>query len=1121
MPNTLLRSLAAALLSIAVLGGSPAFAAKTPKKEAAPASSAKPPVDPALFAATKWREVGPYRGGRSAAVTGLPGDRNTYYFGSVGGGVWKTTDAGLTWRCVSDGFFGGSIGAVAVSEWDPNVVYVGGGEKTVRGNVSHGEGMWKSTDAGKTWKHVGLADSRHIPRVRVHPKNPDLVYAAVLGHLFGPNEMRGVYRSTNGGASWERILYVNDRVGAVDLILDPTNPRVLYATTWNVRRTPYSLESGGPGSGIWKSEDGGDTWVELTRNPGLPKGTWGISGITVSPSNPENLYAIIEAAEGGVFRSKDGGRTWTKTNEERSLRQRAWYYTRIYADPKDEEAVYVLNVQFQRSKDGGKTFTPIRTPHGDNHDLWIDPADPLRMIESNDGGANVSADGGRTWTQQDNQPTAQIYRLSTDTHFPYRLLGAQQDNTALRILSRGAGGGIGAEDWDVTAGGESGYIVADPENPDVVFGGSYGGLLTRVNHDTGEVRDVNPWPNNPMGWGAAELEYRFQWNFPILFSPHDPNTLYAAANVLFKSTDEGQSWQAISPDLTRNDKSKLGPSGGPITKDNTSVEYYGTIFYVAESPLEKGTIWAGSDDGLIHVTRDSGATWKNVTPKGMPEWIMINAIDPHPFEKGGAYVAATMYKSDDFRPYLYRTADYGATWTRIDAGIDPMHFTRVVRADPARRGLLYAGTERGVYVSFDDGARWQPLQLNLPIVPVTDLAVKGNDLIAATQGRGFWILDDLAPLRAAAANPRDAAARKAWLYEVSPAMRLTNAFTPPGSPPPGLGQNPPTGVVLHYWLKEAPKPKEAETVKLEILTADGQVVRTFTGKPAEGRKPAAPRPAGEGMKEDEEKTDQPAQEKNAEMAKDKGGEAEKEAEVEKEKDEDEDKDKEKDKIPTEAGLNRFVWDMTWPRGKDFPKMILWSGQPPAPVAIPGSYQARLTVGGETFTQPFEIRKDPRSSATQEDVEAQFRFLMDVRDKLTETHDAIRRIREVRKQLDDTRKRLRDKEEMKPVLDAAKDLDKKMTAVEEALYQTKNKSSQDPLNFPIRLNDKLAGVADSASLGDYRPTAQAVRVKEQLTTAIDAELAKLRQIWEGDLVKLNELAREKGVAAVIVPEPRLK
>lgn len=1096
-----------------------AWAAKPPEKKADDKKLDKPAVDPALFSTVKWREVGPYRGGRSAAVTGLPGDRNTYYFGATGGGVWKTTDAGRTWKNVSDGFYGGSIGAVAVSEWDPNVVYVGGGEVTVRGNVSHGEGMWKSTDAGKTWKHIGLDDSRHIPRVRIHPKNPDLVYAAVLGHLFGPNDMRGVYRSKNGGASWERVLFVGNKAGAVDLAMDPVNPRILYASTWNVLRTPYSLESGGPGSGLWKSLDGGDTWTELTRNPGLPKGTVGISGITVSPTNPENVYAIVEAEDGGVFRSRDAGKTWTKVNEDRNLRQRAWYYTRIYADPKDEEAVYVLNVQFHRSKDGGKSFTTIRVPHGDNHDLWIDPADSLRMIESNDGGANVSTDGGNTWSPQTNQPTAQFYRVSTDTHFPYRILGAQQDNSAVRILSRGSGPGIGEEDWEETAGGESGYIVADPTDPDVVYGGSYGGLLTRVNHETGELRDVNPWPNDPMGAGAAELTYRFQWNFPIFFSPHisqnNPKTLYSAANVLFKSTDGGQSWQAISPDLTRNDKSKLGPSGGPITKDNTSVEYYSTIFYAAESPLEPGVLWAGSDDGLIHVSRDGGKSWKNVTPKGMPEWIMINAIDASPHDKGGAYVAATRYKSDDFRPYLYKTADYGATWTRIDSGIDPMHFTRVVRADPGRRGLLYAGTESGMYVSFDDGARWQPFQLNLPIVPITDLTIKDGDLVAATQGRGFWVLDGLGPVRTATAN-RDAGDRKAWLLPPAPAYRLSGAGGGPPRAPQGLGENPPAGVVIQYYLKQAPPADQAKQVKLEILTQDGKVIRTFQGKPAEGPKKAAEAKAmGEGMKEEE--TAKPAAAESPQSAKDKGGEAEKE--------QDDEEDKEDPKVPTEAGLNRFVWDMTWPAASKFPGMILWSGEPSGFLAVPGHYQARLTLPGgtaeEAVTQPFEIRKDPRTSSTQADLDAQLKFLLEARDKLTETHDAIRRIREVRAQLDDTRKRLRRDEAMKPVLDAAKDLDKKMTEVEEVLYQTKNRSSQDPLNFPIRLNDKLNAVANSASIGDYPPTAQAVQVKNELTAAIDAQLAKLKGIWDADLARFNELAREKSVPAVIVPPARLK
>jgi photosystem II stability/assembly factor-like uncharacterized protein len=1074
--------------------------------------------DPGLWTALEWREVGPYRGGRSAAVTGLPADRNTYYFGSAGGGVWKTTNGGRNWKPVSDGFFGGSIGAVAVSELDPNVVYAGTGEKTVRGNVSHGDGMWKSTDAGKTWTHAGLPESRHIPRVRIHPRDPDLVYAAVLGHLFGPNPERGVYRTRNGGKTWERILFVNENAGAVDLILDPTNPRILYASTWRVRRTPYSLESGGPGSALWKSTDGGDTWIELTKNPGMPKGGGGVGiiGVTVSPTNPENVYAIVEAEEGGVFRSRDGGRTWTKTNEERALRQRAWYYTRIYADPRDEEAVYVVNVQFHRSKDGGKTFTAIRTPHGDNHDLWIDPADPLRMIESNDGGANVSMDGGQTWTGQDNQPTAQMYRVSTDNDFPYRLLGGQQDNSAVRIRSRSVNGpGIGFRDWEPTAGGESGHVVADPQDPDVVYGGSYGGLLVRLNHETGEGGDVNVWPDDPMGWGAAELKYRFQWNYPIFFSPHDPDTLYAAGNVLFRTANEGRSWEAISPDLTRNDKSRQGPSGGPITKDNTSVEYYGTIFAAAESPIEKGVLWAGSDDGLVHVSRDAGKSWKDVTPKGMPEWMLINSIDPHPFEKGGLYVAGTKYKSDDFRPYLYRTTDYGATWTRIDQGIDPMHFTRVVRADPVRRGLLYAGTERGVYVSFDDGGRWQPLQLNLPIVPVTDLAIKDGDLIAATQGRSYWILGSLTTLRQL---PEDLSTRSPHLFEPAPVHRVGGGgFDAGAAAARNQGTNPPGGAVIYYFLDKAPAPEAAKKARLEILDRDGKVIRSFSGKPA-GTKPAEKAEARtEGEEEEEATPPEGALKKTAE-----GTAAATEKQSRK------DDEEEEQKAPMEAGLNRFVWDLFYSKGKTFPGMIIWSGDPIVPTVLPGDYQVRLTLGDATRTAPLKVLKNPRGTVTLEDLEAQHRFLMDVRAKLDETHEAIRRVRDVRGQLDDLKKRIEDMEgpgaESKhaKVLEAARALDERMTKVEEALYQTKNRSPQDPLNFPIRLNDKLNSLAGSVAwFGDAGPTDQAVQVKEELTRAIDAELAKLSQIFSSDLPALNELARTEGVATVILSPSRLK
>ncbi|HEX5759035.1 MAG TPA: glycosyl hydrolase [Thermoanaerobaculia bacterium] len=1120
-PRLLARRCLLALLAAAFFAV-PAPAVAAARKE----GGAKPPVDPRLFDSLRWREVGPYRGGRSAAVAGVPQQRDVYYFGSTGGGVWKTTDGGRSWKPVSDGFFGGSIGAVAVSEWDPNVVYVGGGEKTVRGNVSHGEGVWKSTDAGRSWRHVGLGDSRHIPRIRIHPRDPELVYAAVLGHLFGPSDMRGVYRSRNGGRSWERVLFAGRDAGAVDLVLDPTNPRVLYAATWRVRRRPWTLESGGPGSGIWKSSDGGDTWRELTRKPGLPKGTLGIIGVAVSPADPQNVYAIVEAEEGGVFRSRDGGESWTKTNESRDLRQRAWYYTRIYADPQDADTVYVVNVQFHKSKDGGKTFTTIRTPHGDNHDLWIDPGDPRRMIESNDGGANVSTDGGETWTPQDNQPTAQLYRVSTDTAFPYRLLGGQQDNTAVRIKSRGTGRGIGSRDWEPTAGGESGWIAADPEDPDIVYGGSYGGYLERYDHGTSQFRSVDPWPENPMGAGAADLKYRFQWNYPIFFSPHDPNTLYAAANVLFKTTDEGASWQPISPDLTRNDKTKMGPSGGPITKDNTSVEYYGTIFAAAESPHEAGVLWAGSDDGLIHLSRDAGASWQNVTPRGMPEWIQVNSVEPSPHEKGGLYVAATMYKSDDFRPYLWKTSDYGRSWTRIDRGIAADHFTRVVRADPARRGLLYAGTERGVYVSFDDGGSWQPLQLNLPIVPVTDLVVKDGDLAAATQGRGFWILDDLSPLHRLAG---ETTGRRARLLPPRPSRRLPGAEgeIPAG---PNQGTNGPNGVVVHYWLDQP----EGTEVKLEFLDGQGRLVRAFEGKveprkqrPWEKQEEPAAAPAGEGIAAGEESQGPEAAKPEAKETPQATG-ATTEAEVGEEKGEEEKGEEEKEKkkkkdpavgeIKPSPGMNRFVWDLRYPDAAEFEGMILWGGGIYGPRAVPGDYQVRLTAGKEVETADFSVGPDPRSTATPADLEAQHAFLLGVRDKLTAVHREIGRIRAVRAELDELEEQLGagEAKEDEAVAKAIAGIRETTKAVEEALYQTKNRSAQDPLNFPIRLNDKLAALGDTVAAGDNAPTAQAVAVRDALVAAIDQELARLQQVWTVDLPALNTLVRGREVPAVPLP-----
>ena len=707
--------------------------------------------DESLYGALEYRLVGPFRGGRSAAVTGVPGKPNLYYFGSAGGGIWETKDGGRSWKNISDGFFGGSIGAIQVAESDPNVIYVGGGEKTVRGNVSSGYGMWKSEDAGKTWTSAGLKDSRHVPRIAIHPTDYNTVYAAVMGNLYKPTQERGVYKSTDGGKTWRKTLFANENAGAVDLIMDPNNPRILYASTWNVRRTPYSLSSGGEGSALWKSTDSGETWKEISKNKGFATDTLGIIGVTVSPANSDRVWAIVENKDkGGVYRSDDGGETWNLINSERKLRQRAWYYTRIYADTKDEDVMYVLNVRYHKSTDGGKSYETYNAPHGDHHDLWISPEDPNRMIIGDDGGAQVSYDGGETWSTYHNQPTSQFYRVTTDNSFPYKIYAAQQDNSTVRIPHRTEGWSIDEDDWESTAGGESAHIAVDPTNPDIVYGGSYDGFLTRYNHDKNTVRSISVWPDNPMGHGVEDMKYRFQWNFPIFFSPHNPKKLYTASNHLHVTTNEGESWEVISPDLTRDDPEKQKSSGGPITQDNTSVEYYCTIFAAAESPVKEGVLWTGSDDGLIHVSTNGGQTWENVTPKGMPEWMMINSVEPSVYDAGTMYFAGTKYKTGDFAPYLYKTSDYGKTWKKITNGIPAEHFTRVVREDPKRKGLLYAGTETGMYISFDDGANWKPFQLNLPIVPITDLALKDNNLIVATQGRSLWIIDDLGVIHQAA-----------------------------------------------------------------------------------------------------------------------------------------------------------------------------------------------------------------------------------------------------------------------------------------------------------------------------------------------------------------------------------
>ena len=1003
-------------------------------------------IDSTLYSSLQFRNIGPFRGGRSATVTGVPNEPNLYYFGGAGGGVWQTKDGGQTWTNISDGYFGGSIGAVTVAESDPNTIYVGGGEETVRGNVSYGYGLWKSIDGGKTWEQRGLEDSRHISRIRVHPRDPALVYAAVMGDLYKDSEERGVYRSKDGGETWERILFANAGAGAVDLSMDPSNPRVLYASTWKIRRTPYSLESGGEGSGLWKSTDGGDNWTEITGNKGLPKGIWGISGVAVSPVDAGRVYAIIENEKaGGVYISNDGGETWTAGSDSRALRQRAWYYTRIYADPQDIDGVYVMNVQYHHSTDGGRSFEASNAPHGDHHDLWIAPENNERMIIADDGGAQVSFDQGENWSTYMNQPTAQFYRVVTDNSFPYRIYGAQQDNSTVRISHRSDGGTLGESDWEATAGGESAHLAPDPENPDIVYGGSYGGFLTRYDHANNQVRAINVWPDNPMGYGAEGMKYRFQWNFPIFFSPNDPDVLYTTSQHVHRSTDEGESWEVISPDLTRNESEKLQSSGGPITQDNTGVEYYATIFAAAESPNEPGVIWTGSDDGLIHVTRDNGETWTDVTPPSAPKYLMWNSVDVDRRGTGGVYVAGTVYKEGDYTPYLYHTRDYGKTWRRIDAGIPRDHFTRVVRQYPGDPEILFAGTETGLYVSFDDGDHWRPFQQNLPIVPVTDLTFKDDNLIIATQGRSFWVLDDLTPLKQLGAVAANA---DFHLFQPVDAWRMDGSSRTSRT----AGENHPGGVNFHLYLSEETA-KDTLPMQLTVLQGSDTIRSWSTTASEEARK-----------------------------------------------------------LDLKAGGQVINWDLRYPDGVEVPGMILWWAGAGGPMALPGDYTVAFKVGEREQTQPFTIKADPRVQASEEDRMAQFEFMKEVQDKASEAHQLIIDLRQLREQI----KNFQDRTDDTELKEYGKGIVDSLTAIEETLYQTKNRSGQDPLNYPIRLTNKLAHLNSLTGIGTYRPTAAAYAVKEELTAEIDAEIEKYNRIVAERVPEYNRMILDREVDVIAAP-----
>lgn len=1012
-----------------------------------------------LFRTMKWRCIGPYRGGRVTAVTGVTGQPLVYYFGATGGGVWKTEDAGLTWRPISDGYFKtGSVGALAVAESDPNIIYAGMGETSIRNDISYGDGVYKSEDAGKTWKHMGLQDSRHIARIRIHPLNPDVVYVASLGHIYGPSSETGVFRSKDGGETWQRILYVNDYTGAVDLSMDIHNPCIIYAGMWQIKMTPWGIYSKGPGSGLYKTTDGGKTWAELKN--GLPKGQKGRIGVAIYPVNPDRVWALIEADDGGLFSSDDGGETWRLINNDSPLRVRHSYYTHIYADPLDPDTVYVLTTPFLKSVDGGKTFHSIPQPlHRDNHDLWIDPKDNMRMINGNDGGANITFNGGKSWTRLDNQPTAQMYHVTTDNQIPYRVYGAQQDNTTISVPSRMTGRMIVPDMYPV-AGGESGHIAVHPENPAVSYGGAMWGFFTRYNHSTKEIRDISIWPEKPMGLTAAEMKYRFNWTFPILLSPHDSGTLYAAANVLFKSTDEGQGWEVISPDLTTNDESKQ--------QHGVMSQIYCTIFAVCESPVQKDLIWVGSDDGLVHLTKNGGKEWQNVTPKIMPPWSRVSIIEASPHDSASAYLAVNRFDLDDNNPYIYRTNDYGKSWKLITKGIAEDAFVRVVREDPKRRGLLYAGTETGVYVSFDDGENWQSLQLNLPVVPVHNMVVKDDDLIAATHGRSFWILDDLTLLHQL---DEDVLSSKAHLFKPRDTYRMRSLGTYRGAP---IGQNPPSGVVVHYYLNDVPE----EKVTLEFLGPEGEMIKRFSHK------------------------------KNT-----------------------------KEEIPAERGMNRFEWDIHYPDARDVKggsTTLFFNGGIRGPIAAPGTYHVRLSVGDKQVeTQSFQIKKGPRISATQQDLKEQFNLLIKIRDKLSAAHDAVNQILNTHQELQFILQQVKGKENEKIILNRVSGLKEKLADFLNSLVATNIRENLD-LNFEIfsdlsydhyapftyfaptlKLNARLANIQSAVAGSDMKPTQQCYENYEVLSAELDIHFTELKKVMEKDIPELNRFLREQGVPAIPV------
>ena len=1041
-------------------------AARSDQKPAITEETAKP--EDKLFKGMKYRLIGPFRGGRSLTAAGIPGDPTTYYFGATGGGVWKSTDGAMTWSPIFDKEGSGSIGSLAVANSDHNIIYVGTGEACIRGNISQGDGVYKSLDAGKTWKNIGLRDSRAIGKVIIKPNNPDIVFVAALGHPYGPNPERGIFRTVDGGKNWEKVLYQDENTGGIDVAFDPRNPNILFAALWQARRSPWNLADGGPGSGLYRSNDGGTTWKRLEEH-GLPKGPYGRIGIAVG-ANSDRVYALIEARnpDGGLYRSDDGGENWDFVNPSHNLWQRPWYYMHIFADPRDENTIYILDVDAYKSTDGGHLFNKVKIPHGDNHGLWIDSKDTRRMIASNDGGATLTLDGGKNWTREDNQPTAQFYHVTTDNAIPYRVYGAQQDSGTVAIVSRSDDGAIDRSDWYDVGGGEAGYIAPYPPDPNIVYAADYQGNITRFDKHIGQVRAITEQPDISDGHGAANLEHRFQWTAPVMISPHDPNTLYHGGERLFKTTDGGVHWQAISPDLTRNDKNKQQASGGEITLDDTGTEYYDTIFAVAESPITKGLIWVGTDDGLIQITRDAGKNWANVTPKDLPEWSRVSQVEASPHDAGTAYIAVDRHQNDDLQPYIWKTSDYGQTWTKLTNGIPEGSFARAVREDPKKRGLLYAGTENGVYVSFNDGANWRSLKLNLPTTPVHDLVVKNNDLVIATHGRGFWILDDLSPLRQ---FTDDIAKQDVHLYTPAPAYRI-QAGDSGGEPHPSkrAGQNPPAGALIYYYLKDAPK--TGTETKLEILDASGKVIRKYSSA-------------------ETKRLDEPL---------------------------DPDDKKPEKEIKPEAGLNRFVWDLRYEQPHHVPGYYLWEYGSGArgPVAVPGQYQVRLTVGGEAQVAPLELKLDPRVNVSPADLAQQFNMLMQIQEELNLIYDAVNQIQDVRSQVAGLKRRLPETASTKPIASSADDLEKKLLGMRDQLINLTISANEDSLAYPPQIDAKLAFLAMNVASADAAPT-EAEQLEFEKVKRHGAELlSRWEDLQRHELADFRKLTSESHLSTVVVP-----